>query len=754
MQRNALRFLVSLCVCAIISPSLRAVDIITTYAGNGTNPHRDVFPTGEGLPGPQSPTPAPNYVFITKDGNLYITGRSIVRRMPLAVGTISTLSGLGSFSTQPPNGTPAINLNFDNPRAAVGGNGTILIVDWEFASTPVFYTISPFTLTLLGIDSPLPQTAGQEPDVAVNPVSTTPTETFAAPDHRTDLDFIYIGQINTEDPYANIPPTSFLGTGIKGFSGDGGPAKLAQVQSPSSLVYDLNGNLYFLNGGTRIRRIDGASGIIQTVAGNGTATPVLNGTLATNSGLGNIVAITADVFGNIFFADDRIIYKINTSGVIEIVLNSTAAAGFSGDGGSALDAKVRRISSMTCDADGNLYIADFEDHRVRKVAFGPRISSALTANAVEGQPFSYSIVATGSKTITYSTSPAVPGLTLNGNVLSGTPTAAGDYDVTITATNSAAAESKVLKLKVLAVNSPAPPVITSALTATGMVNTAFSYTLTATGAVPIAFNATGLPSGLTFAGATLSGTPATAGVFTITLTATNSSATDTQTLTLRIDPQPTVPGGGPGTPGPGTGTDPGPGINLPGGGGSNSVIDSDGDGFSDEMETQLGSDPKNPNSTPLNNKPAGPQSPFDVAKVSIKLNFTSEGKDNLSISGKLPITDGFIVGGQKVITDVGGVIREFQLNDKGQGGPIDNASFKISIRAKKGVVLAQEAKFSIRIGQTTIGSTFDDEGFPTRTQTGSVVKPIPVAILFNGVSYRSAESVEYTSRNGKSASIK
>jgi len=100
------------------------------------------------------------------------------------------------------------------------------------------------------------------------------------------------------------------------------------------------------------------------------------------------------------------------------------------------------------------------------------------------------------------------------------------------------------------------------------------------------------------------------------------------------------------------------------------------------------------------------------------------------------------------------VIREFQLNDKGQGGPINDASFKVSIRAKKGVVLAQEAKFSIRIGKLNVGDTFDDEGFPTRTITGTVVKPVPVAILFNGISYRSAENLEYNSRNGKTATIK
>lgn len=86
------------------------------------------------------------------------------------------------------------------------------------------------------------------------------------------------------------------------------------------------------------------------------------------------------------------------------------------------------------------------------------------------------------------------------------------------------------------IEGPVAPTITSATTASGQVGEAFEYTITATGDAPITYGATGLPAGLTRAGAVISGTPTTAGESAIALSATNAVGSDTETLTLTIDP--------------------------------------------------------------------------------------------------------------------------------------------------------------------------------------------------------------------------
>ncbi len=164
----------------------------------------------------------------------------------------------------------------------------------------------------------------------------------------------------------------------------------------------------------------------------------------------------------------------------------------------------------------------------------PTITSSLTATANIGQPFSYTITASGTSPITYSTGTLPAGLTLTGAVISGSPTTAGSYTIPLTATNGVGTDTKNLSLTIY--GAIVPPTITSALTATGTVGTQFNYTITATGTTPITYNATNLPAGLTYGGGTaISGTPTMAGTTNVTLTATNSAATDTKILVITIN---------------------------------------------------------------------------------------------------------------------------------------------------------------------------------------------------------------------------
>src|SRR5205814_860408 len=157
----------------------------------------------------------------------------------------------------------------------------------------------------------------------------------------------------------------------------------------------------------------------------------------------------------------------------------------------------------------------------------PVIQPPFTATGQVGVAFSYQITATNSPTSFNVTGLLPAGLSVNTStgLISGTPTTAGTYSVTISATNAGGTGSTTLTLTI----NPAAPVIQPPLTATGEVTLAFSYQINATNS-PTSFGATGLPSGLTVDTTTglISGTPTAAGIYSVTITATNAGGTDTK----------------------------------------------------------------------------------------------------------------------------------------------------------------------------------------------------------------------------------
>ena len=166
-----------------------------------------------------------------------------------------------------------------------------------------------------------------------------------------------------------------------------------------------------------------------------------------------------------------------------------------------------------------------------KIRIGlPVITSATTGSATVGTPFSYQITSTNTPA-TFGASGLPAGLTIDGaGLISGTPTASGNFNVVLTATNAAGITSKTLALTVI----PLPPAISSALTATGKTGTAFSYQITATN-TPTSFTATPLPAGLAISTTGLiSGTPTVIASTNVTITATNAGGSDTETLVITI----------------------------------------------------------------------------------------------------------------------------------------------------------------------------------------------------------------------------
>ena len=162
--------------------------------------------------------------------------------------------------------------------------------------------------------------------------------------------------------------STFAGAGIDGYSGDNGPASNAKISGPLGVAVDASGNLYiadYIN--NRIRKVN-ASGLITTIAGKGSFGYSGDGGAATNAELYYPYGVAADAYGNVYIADyqNNRIRKVNTSGIISTIAGN-GIGGYSGDGGAATNAEIYNPAGVGVDASGNIYIGDYSNYRIRKV---------------------------------------------------------------------------------------------------------------------------------------------------------------------------------------------------------------------------------------------------------------------------------------------------------------------------------------------------------------------------------------------------
>ena len=337
-----------------------AAGVISTVAGDGTRGYG-----GDGGPAVDAQLNTPYGLALDGAGNLYIADlfNHRIRKVDTA-GMISTVAGDGTRGSGG-DGDPATSAQLNFPRGvAPDGAGNLYIADdlnhriRKVDAAGVISTVAGSGMGGFGGGG-----FGGDGDPAVAAQLNTPSG--VALDGSGNL---YIADTNNHrirkvDPAGVI--STVAGDGTRGSGGDGGPAVAAQLSWPRGVAADGAGNLYIADAGNdRIRKVD-ASGAISTVAGGG---PVGDDGAAVAAQLYFPSGVAPDGAGNLYIADanNNRIRKVDAAGVISTVAGD-GTRGFSGDGGAAVAAQLSRPYGVAPDGMGNLYIADATNHRIRKV---------------------------------------------------------------------------------------------------------------------------------------------------------------------------------------------------------------------------------------------------------------------------------------------------------------------------------------------------------------------------------------------------
>ena len=164
--------------------------------------------------------------------------------------------------------------------------------------------------------------------------------------------------------------TTVAGTGKMGYSGDGGPGSEAQMREPNDCFLDNRGGLLIADiQDQRIRRLDLATGIIDTFAGNGEKERSGNGRPAREASILGARAVCMDSTGNTYIAEreGNGVRMVGADGLMRTLAGDTTELGYSGDGGHALATTWAGPKGIRCDSKGNVIVTDTENHAIRRI---------------------------------------------------------------------------------------------------------------------------------------------------------------------------------------------------------------------------------------------------------------------------------------------------------------------------------------------------------------------------------------------------
>jgi sugar lactone lactonase YvrE len=316
--------------------------------------------SGDGGPAASANLSSPTSVTIDANGNLFImdTGNRRVRKVTLDL-YITTVAGNGT-SGYSGDGGLATSAQFSDPTGvAVDTAGNLFIADTgnnrvrKITSRGVISTAAGNDISGYSGDGGLATYAKLNRPASV--VADIAGNVFIA-----DTNNYCIRKVTPDGIVSTV-----AGNGTYGFSGDGGPAVYAQFSSPAGVAVDAAGNLFIADSRTaRIRKVT-PDGVINTVAGGGTQYPGDSGP-ATAARFVEPIGIAVDAVGNLYITDYAKVRKVTPSGVISTVAGN-GTLGFSGDSGPATLAKISSPKGVAIDLAGNVFIADTSNCRVRKV---------------------------------------------------------------------------------------------------------------------------------------------------------------------------------------------------------------------------------------------------------------------------------------------------------------------------------------------------------------------------------------------------
>ncbi len=358
---------------------VRAVNGCTTTAGCGESdpataaawphsPDRYRISTIAGGVGDRGPATeaqfdAPFGVAADQAGNIYFSdsGGHRVRKVDSA-GVITTFAGTGQFGFSG-DGGPATAARLNSPRGlAFDAAGNLYIADTSNRWIRKVDTMGNITIFAGTRSSRSSGDGGPATEAAIGlpvDVAVDGSGNVYITDSQND-------RIRKVDSSGTI--TTFAGTGTAGFSGDGGPADEAEINDPEGVAVDGSGNVYIADTlNNRIRKVD-SSGVITTFAGTGSYGFSGDGGQATAARLRRPEDVAVDGSGNIYIADSSShrVRKVDSAGVIT-TFAGTGQRGIRGDGGPATSANIQQPVAIALDGSGNLYIADLHNDRIRKV---------------------------------------------------------------------------------------------------------------------------------------------------------------------------------------------------------------------------------------------------------------------------------------------------------------------------------------------------------------------------------------------------
>ncbi len=306
------------------APSLVAAAEIVTIAGTGK-----LELSGDGGPAVKAGVGEPFGLVIGPDGALYVceTKTHVVRRIDEKTGTISTVAGSGKMGYGGDGGPATAALLNEPYEVRFGRDGNMYIVEMR-------------------------------------------NHTVRRVDVKT-------GTINT-----------IAGTGKPGFSGDGEVATKAQLNVPHSIVLDEAGNLYICDiGNHRVRRVDLVTGLIETFAGTGEKKPTPDGGPLAGTPLNGPRALDYDGKGSLFLAlrEGNAVYRIDLEKETLHHLAGTGRQGYAGDGGDAKQALLAGPKGVALGPGGDIYLADTESHTIRVIRRDSGVIETIAGDGKRGE---------------------------------------------------------------------------------------------------------------------------------------------------------------------------------------------------------------------------------------------------------------------------------------------------------------------------------------------------------------------------------